>query len=74
MHKKLVILELYSDHFLASFAGQGFFNKDPTVRLYGAKAPRKYIITQNNKTFGWLHKFLSRNTPNVHGGFINILC
>jgi hypothetical protein len=70
MHKKLVILELYSDHFLA----QGVLNKDPTVRLYRAKAPRKYTITQNNKTFGRCGKFLSVNTPNVHGGFINILC
>ncbi len=43
--------------FLASFAGQGLLNKDPTVWLDGARPPSTYVVAQPYNTFGGLADF-----------------
>jgi len=64
-------------------------NKNPTTWLDGARSPPKYVITLSDNTFGgladfyyWeyakkifsgLADFIVGKTPNVHGGFIDIL-
>ncbi len=35
------------------------------------RRPPKYVTVISDKTFGGLAHFLSGNTPNEHGGFIN---
>jgi hypothetical protein len=70
--KRLVELELWSDY-VSSWLCQ------PGVSQYrfhclakgSSRPPPKYVTVISDKTFGGLAHFLSGNTPNQHGGFID---
>ncbi len=82
-HIKIVKLELCSDQF------PGGNKSTTTTWIDGARAPPKYVIPLSDNTFGgladfycWeyskkifsgLADFIVGKTPNVHGGFIDIL-